>query len=106
MHLQSAVMLILQPSAAILKEILKYKEIAREIVIWFFHRNIFSFDDDDATRNNFILMSIFLSYFQSNLRSREGEHVLATATFELFLKDVGSTCIPVAADGELKRRMI
>lgn len=103
MHLQSAVMLILQPSAAILKEIFKYKEIAREIiVIWFFHRNIFSFDDydDDATRNNFILMSIFLSYFQSNLPSREGEHVLATATFELFLKDAGSTCIPAtAADG-------
>lgn len=99
MQLRSCILLILQPSA-ILKEILKYKEIAREIVIWFFHRNIFSFDDDDATRNNFILMSIFLSYFQSNLWSREGEHILATATFELFLKDAGSTCIPAtAADG-------
>lgn len=62
MQLRSCILLILQPSA-IVQEILKYKEIAREIVIWFFHRNIFSFDDDDdATRNNFILMSIFLSF--------------------------------------------
>lgn len=62
--------------------------------------------DKKATRHDFILIPIFLSYLQ-NYSAREEKRSLAQillATFELFLEDAESTCI--LAKGNLWRRIL